>query len=70
MLGKLKIALKKVTNRPKIGTLRVKWLKELEQEKDLGVLTRFKERYIKGRYKAVITKYFLMDRLYTLIELY
>ena len=48
MLGKLKIALKKVTNRPKIGTLRVKWLKELEQEKDLGVLTRFKERYTKG----------------------
>ena len=50
--------------------LRVKWLTKLEEDKDLGIPIRFKERYIKGCYNAVIKKYFLMDRLYNLIELY
>ena len=32
-----------VTNRLKIGTLRVKWLTKLEKEEDLEILTRFKK---------------------------
>jgi len=46
--------------------LKVKWLNELEQEEDLGILTRFKERYTKGCYNTAITRYFLIDRLYIL----
>jgi hypothetical protein len=38
---------KKLIYRPKTGTLRAKWLKELELEKELGVTTRFAERNIK-----------------------
>jgi len=45
---------------------RVKWLNKLEQEEDLGILTRFEERHTKGCYDVVITRYFLTDRLYTL----
>jgi len=43
---------------------------ELEEEENLGILTRFQERYIKGCYKAVIKRYFLIDRLYILSKLY
>ena len=50
--------------------LKVKWLNKLEQEEDLGIPTRFKERHIKGCYDAVMTRYFLTDRLYTLNQLY
>ena len=50
--------------------LRVKQLNELEEEEDLGVLTRFAEQYTKGCNDAAIKRYFLIDRLYTLIELY
>ena len=50
--------------------LRVKWLNKLEQEEDLGILTRFKEWYIKGCYNAVIRRYFLINKLYILKELY
>ena len=50
--------------------LRAKWLEELEQEKYLGISTRFKEWYIKGCYDAVMTRYFLTDRLYIFIQLY
>ena len=35
--------MRKVTNRPRAGTLRVKWLTEPEQEEDLNILPRFKE---------------------------
>ena len=45
--------LRKVTNRPRVGTPRAKWLHELEEEEDLGILTRFEERYTKGCYNAV-----------------
>jgi hypothetical protein len=31
------------------------------------MLTRFKERYIKGYYDIVIIRYFLIDKPYTLI---
>ena len=60
----------RVTNRPKAGTPRVKWLNKLEQEENLGFLTRFEERYTKGYHNVVITRYFLIDRLYTLNQLY
>ena len=50
--------------------LRVKWLTKLKEDKDLGILTRFEERHTKGCYNAVIKRYFFIDRLYNLIELY
>ena len=50
--------------------LRAKWLTKLENDENLGILTRFKEQHIKSCYNAVIKKYFLIDRLYNLIELY
>jgi hypothetical protein len=49
---------------------RAKWLNELEDKEDLGILTRFKERYIKGYYNIVIIRYFLIDEPYILIQLY
>jgi hypothetical protein len=61
---------RKVTNRPKAGTPRAKWLEELEEEEDLGVPTRFAERHIKGCNDAAMKRYFLTDRSYTLTELY
>ena len=42
----------KATSRPKAGTLRVKWLEELKEEENLGVLIRFKERNIGKCYKT------------------
>ena len=50
--------------------LRAKWLIKLEENKDLGILTRFKEQHTKGYYNAVIKRYFLINRLYILIKLY
>ena len=38
--------LRKLTYRPRIGTLRIKWLEELESEKELKVTIRFTERNI------------------------
>jgi hypothetical protein len=49
---------------------RVKWLNELEDKEDLGILTRFKERHTKGCYNVVMTRYFFIDELYTLTQLY
>ena len=46
---------------------RAKWLNKLEDKENLGILTRFKERYIKSYYDIVMTRYFLMDKLYILI---
>jgi len=58
--------MRRVINRPSAGTPRAKWLDKLEQEEDLNILTRFKERYTKEYYNAAITRYFLTDRPYTL----
>jgi len=58
--------IRKITNRPRAGILRVKWLTELEDKEDLGISTRFKERYIKGCYNIVIRRYFFTDKPYTL----
>ena len=46
---------------------RAKWLNKLEDKENLGILTRFEERYIKGYYDIVIIRYFLIDEPYTLI---
>ena len=46
------MVLKKVISRPKAGTLRAKWLEELEEEESLRVLIRFKERNIGKYYKT------------------
>jgi len=72
MLGYIRdrALVRRITNRLRVGILRAKWLTKLEEEEDLGILTRFKEQYIKGYYNAVIRRYFLTDRLYTLKELY
>ena len=53
-----------------MGILRAKWLTKLEEEEDLGVPTRFAERHTKGCHNAVIKRYFLIDKLYILKELY
>ena len=53
-----------------MGILKAKWLKKLEEEEDLKVPTHFIERYMKGYNNVVIKRYFLIDRLYILIELY
>jgi hypothetical protein len=49
---------------------RAKWLNKLEDKEDLGILTRFKERYIKGYYDAAIIRYFFTDKPYILTQLY
>jgi hypothetical protein len=41
--------LRKLIYRPKTGTLRAKWLKELELKKELKITIRFTERNI-GKY--------------------
>jgi hypothetical protein len=46
---------------------RAKWLNKLEDKENLGILTRFEERYIKGYYNIVIIRYFLIDKPYILI---
>ena len=56
----------RVTNRPSAGTPRAKWLDKLKQKEDLDILTRFKKRHTKGYYNAVIIRYFLIDKPYTL----
>ena len=50
--------------------LKAKWLTKLEEDKDLEILTRFKKQHTKSYYNAVIKRYFLINRLYALIELY
>ena len=59
-----------IINRPKTGIPRAKQLTKLEEEEDLEILTRFKERYIKGCYNIVIRRYFLTGKPYTLQQLY
>jgi len=65
-----RVPIQRITNRPSIGTLKAKWLEKLEQEEDLDILTRFKEKYTKGYYNTAIIRYFLIDRPYTLNQLY
>ena len=62
--------IRKVINRPRIGMLRAKQLNKLEQEENLGIPTKFTERHTKGYNNAAIKRYFFINKLYTLIELY
>jgi len=65
-----RVPVRRITNRLSTGTPRVKWLDKLEQEEDLDIPTRFKERHTKGCYNIAMIRYFLIDRLYTLNQLY
>jgi len=47
-----RVILRKIISRSRIGTLRTKWLEKLEQEKGLGVITRFIEYNIGIYYKT------------------
>jgi Retrotransposon gag protein/Zinc knuckle len=67
---RIKTPIRKITNRPRVGTPRAKWLNELEEEENLGVPTRFAERHTKGCNDAAMKRYFLTDKSYTLTELY
>jgi len=59
-----------VINKLKYGTLKIKWLKELELEEWINKLSRFQERNIKGCYKAVSRHYFIKKEPKTLKEIY
>ena len=48
--------IQKAINRPRVGTPRAKWLNKLEDKENIGVLTRFIERYTKGYNKVVIKR--------------
>jgi hypothetical protein len=65
-----RIPTRRITNRPRAGTPRAKWLNELEDEEDLGIPTRFEERHTKGCHDAAMTRYFFTDEPYTLTQLY
>ena len=52
-MTKYRTLLKKVINRPRAGTLRAKWLKELKLKEELKVVIRFIERNIGKYYKIV-----------------
>ena len=67
---KHKFRAKKATTRLKIGTPRAKWLQELKQEEDITILFRFKERHIKGYYKAASQRYYRKDKPITLTTVY
>ena len=54
-----KVTLRKVISRPRIGTLRVKWLKKLEQEEGLRATTRFVECNINIYYKTATRQFFI-----------
>ena len=56
-----KVILKKAINKPKTDTLRVKWLKELEQEEGLRVTTRFAECNINIYYKTATGRFFIKE---------
>ena len=49
---KYKLEAKKATIKPKVNTLRAKWLQELKQEENIIILPRFKKRHLKGYYKV------------------
>ena len=47
--------------RPKVGILKVKWLKELKLKKKLKIVTRFIKKNIGKYYKIVAKQYFIKD---------
>ena len=50
---KYRILLKKLIYRPRAGTLKAKWLKELKSEEEFEAVTRFIKRNIGKCYKIV-----------------
>ena len=54
-----KVILRKIINRLKVGILRVKWLKELEQEEEFRAITRFIEYNINIYHKTAIGRFFI-----------
>ena len=50
--------------------MRAKWLQEFKQEKDIAILPRFKERYIKNYCKAVLQRYYMKDKPIILTKIY
>ena len=56
-----RVILRKAISRPRINTLRVKWLKELEQEEGLGAIIRFTECNIGIYYKTAIKRFFIKE---------
>ena len=56
-----RVILKKAISGPRIGTLRAKWLKELEREEDFRAFTRFVECYISILYKTATKRFFIKD---------
>ena len=47
--------------RSRVNTLRVKWLKELKQEENLKVATKFMAKNIGKCHKTVVGRYFLKN---------
>ena len=47
--------------RPKAGTLKAKWLKELKQEEDFGAPIQFTKRNINIYYKITVRRFFIKD---------
>ena len=56
--------------RLKVGTPRAKWLQELEQEEDIAILPRFKERHLKGCYEVASQRYHMKNKPMTLAAVY
>jgi len=56
-----RVILRKIINRPRVGTLRVKWLEELEQEEGFKAITRFVECNINIYYKTATKKFFIKE---------
>ena len=56
-----RVILRKVISRFRIGTLRAKWLKKLEQEEGLRVITRFIKYNISIYYKTATKRFFIKE---------
>ena len=67
---KKRLEVKKATIRLKISILRVKWLQELKFKENIVILLKFKERYLKGCYKAALKRYYKKDKPIILAIIY
>ena len=59
-----------VISRLKYSILKVKWLKELEEEEWTNKMFKFQERNIKECYKVITRKYFIKNKPKILKEVY
>ena len=67
---KYKFRVKKATIRLKINILKAKWLQKFKQEENIAILPKYKERYIKGYYKAALRRYYIKDKPIILAIIY